>query len=171
MAWTHPSSRGVLASTVRDGASIPDEESSHANHGTWDRSGKKCVSTAWYRCAGQRDSPKETFSLQALTLCGAAGPLSPWYGSLPGHTLLGPRDTETGTPVDIVDGQREDLSDPQAGMEHQRHQAAIAVSGQVARIGAREERGDLGAGQHGGQAARTGYGTLPFVWRRPWYQK
>jgi len=141
MEGTHPSSRSMRESTVRDSASIPGEESGHENNGTWDRSGQKRVSTAWCQCTGQSYSLKETYQLQALTLCGAASPLSHWYGNLPGRTLLGPRDMETEPPVDIIDGQRQHLGCAEAGMEHKLHQTAIPVPGQVARIGAREQGG------------------------------
>jgi hypothetical protein len=63
-------------------------------------------------------------------------------------------------PVDIVDRQRQHLSGAQAGMEHELHETAIAVPGQISRVRALQQRGHLGTGQDGGQAARTGHGTL-----------
>ncbi|HEV8712586.1 MAG TPA: hypothetical protein VGX03_07135, partial [Candidatus Binatia bacterium] len=67
--------------------------------------------------------------------------------------------------LDIIDGQRQHLGGPEAGMEHELHQATIAVSHEVAGIGACQKGDDLGAGEHGGQAARTGHGTVPFFCR------
>src|SRR5262245_38200987 len=61
-------------------------------------------------------------------------------------------------------------------MEHELHETAVAVAGEIARIGAGEQRGNLRAGEDGGQAARTGHGTRPFLltggefcpWPSPW---
>ena len=74
----------------------------------------------------------------------------------------------TAQPVDIVDGQRQDLGGAHAGMEHELHETAIAVAGEVARIGACQQGGDLRAGEHGREAARTGHRTIPFLGKGPW---
>jgi hypothetical protein len=63
-------------------------------------------------------------------------------------------------PVDIVDRQRQHLSGAQAGMQHELHETAIAVPGQISRVRALQQSGHLGTGQDGGQAARMGHGTL-----------
>src|SRR5205823_13143851 len=69
-------------------------------------------------------------------------------------------------PVNIVDGQRQRLGGAQAGMQHELHQTAIAVAGQVTWISAGQEGGNLRTGEHRGQTARTGHGRGPFSWRR-----
>jgi len=55
-------------------------------------------------------------------------------------------------------------------MEHEQHQTAVAVPGAVARMGACQEGGDLGTGEHGREAARTWPGTLlvavEVIWRK-----